>query len=70
MKSKPVQWVLLTTVLKAAEGGPGTTWMVRALRRVGVRACSEQSPYIGHSNLLVEKGKVTQAKKLLKRYVA
>jgi hypothetical protein len=64
---KKIRWVLLKTVLKAAEGGPGTTWMIQTLKYAGIRACSAQSAFIGHSNLYVEKGKVIKAKKLLPR---
>jgi len=63
---KQIQWVFLKTVLKSAEGGPGTTWMVQVLRRNEIRACSAQSAFIGHSNLFVERGKITLAKKVLK----
>jgi hypothetical protein len=57
--------VYFGTYLKASEGGPGTTWMVKLLRHHGIRAQSVASVYVGMSDLHVEQGKHRQAKKHL-----
>jgi len=65
---KRIQWVTVGChVLKASEGGPGVTWAIKALRRDGIRAASNESPFVGHVGLVVAQGSVTQAKKVLRR---
>jgi hypothetical protein len=65
VKRVRIQWVHLRTVLKAGEGGPGVTWMVRVLKRAGVRARSGASPFVGHARLYVEHGRVVKSRQVL-----
>lgn len=53
--------------LKVSEGGPGCSWMVKYLKVKGIRAKCERSIYVGHSLLTIEKGKVSAAKKELRK---
>lgn len=64
MKRAAKPYVYFATVLKAAEGGPGTAHLVRALRRAGIRAKTESSVYVGHTNVYVEEGCLTAARKV------
>ncbi len=54
-------------ILKATEGGLGVSVMVAELKRHGIKAMSAHSCYVGHSLLMIKRGQLRQAKRILRK---
>lgn len=66
MKAEPITWVCYGIYMLVLPGSLGVGAAMRALRRRGLRAKAAPSPYVGHTELWVEKGKKGAASKVLK----
>jgi hypothetical protein len=66
-KKKPIVYIPAFHEQIVALGGEGTR-IIDWLKSEGIRAQNWYSPYVGHCLIAIEKGKLRQAKKVLKNY--
>lgn len=66
--SQSIEFTRVLVVRKATEGGPGLSAARCALKRAGIRHEQRPSGYVGHTELWIQTGTLTRARRALRPY--